>query len=80
MIVIKVIFVLIVMYLFMVCPKLFNRKDCSMFKGYFYAHRGLYDNNSDCPENSLNAIRKAVENDLFAIAPNLELIYEIEDI
>lgn len=62
MIVIKVIFVLIVMYLFMVCPKLFNRKDCSMFKGYFYAHRGLYDNNSDCPENSLNAIRKAVEN------------------
>lgn len=59
MIYIIIIFVLV--YLFMVCPKIFNKQDCSQFKGYYYAHRGLYDNQSDCPENSLKAIKKAVE-------------------
>ena len=35
---------------------------------------------SDFLKRNTDSLRKAVENDLFAIAPNLELIYEIEDI
>ena len=35
---------------------------------------------SEFLKRNTDSLRKAVENDLFAIAPNLELIYEIEDI
>ena len=33
--------------------------DPSVFKGVFYAHRGLYDNQRGIPENSLPAFRAA---------------------
>ncbi len=33
----------------------------SAFRGFFYAHRGLYDNNGGVPENSLPAFRAAAE-------------------
>ncbi len=61
MIIIYILLFLILLYLFMICPKIINKKDCSCFKGYYYAHRGLYNNNSDHPENSLKAIKKAVK-------------------
>lgn len=35
--------------------------DPSVFKGVFYAHRGLYDNQHGIPENSLSAFRAAAE-------------------
>lgn len=35
--------------------------DLSSFKGVFYAHRGLYDNQRGIPENSLPAFRAAAE-------------------
>ena len=35
--------------------------DPSVFKGVFYAHRGLYDNQGGIPENSLPAFRAAAE-------------------
>lgn len=35
--------------------------DPSVFKGLFYAHRGLYDNQRGVPENSLPAFRAAAE-------------------
>ena len=35
--------------------------DPSVFKGIFYAHRGLYDNQRGIPENSLSAFRAAAE-------------------
>lgn len=35
--------------------------DPSVFKGVFYAHRGLYDNQRGIPENSLSAFRAAAE-------------------
>lgn len=35
--------------------------DPSVFKGVFYAHRGLYDNQRGIPENSLPAFRAAAE-------------------
>ena len=33
----------------------------SDFRGFFYAHRGLYDNHHGVPENSLPAFRAAAE-------------------
>ena len=52
---------LVCLYLFMVSPRIFGKPDKSQFYGVHYAHRGLFDNDTDAPENSLNAFRKAVE-------------------
>lgn len=46
-------------YLFAVSPRLFGRPE-RMPKVY-YAHRGLHDNGSDAPENTLAAFAKAAE-------------------
>ena len=59
-IVIAVLLILAV-YLFLISPRLLGRPDCSGLKGVHYAHRGLHDNASDAPENSLKAIENAVE-------------------
>lgn len=53
---------LVIVYLFLICPRLTGRPDFSALMGVYYAHRGLHDNRSDAPENSMAAIRKAVEN------------------
>lgn len=56
------IIVLLILYLLLVSPKMIHRADRSSFlKNKFYAHRGLFDNESDAPENSLAAFQKAVE-------------------
>lgn len=52
---------LILVYLFIVAPRMINRADRTPFKNVHYAHRGLFDNNSDAPENSLAAFKKAVD-------------------
>ena len=54
------ILVLVAIYLFLVSPRIFNRPDRSALYGVHYAHRGLFDNETEAPENSLNAIKKAV--------------------
>ncbi|MBP3462774.1 MAG: glycerophosphodiester phosphodiesterase [Tyzzerella sp.] len=61
LVLIIVLAVLAVIYLFLVAPRMINKPDRSKLMGVHYAHRGLFDNDSDAPENSLNAIRKAVE-------------------
>jgi glycerophosphoryl diester phosphodiesterase len=43
-------------------PKLRKNPDRSKFEGWYYAHRGLHDNKSQVPENSLPAFKMAVEN------------------
>ena len=48
-------------YLFMICPRVFHKPDVSPLMGVHYAHRGLFDNQTNAPENSLHAFRKAVE-------------------
>lgn len=48
-------------YLFLISPRLIGRPDVSSLRGVHYAHRGLHDNASDAPENSLKAIQKAVD-------------------
>jgi glycerophosphoryl diester phosphodiesterase len=53
--------VLILLYLFMVAPRMINKADRTAFQNVHYAHRGLFDNASDAPENSLAALKKAVD-------------------
>ncbi len=58
--VIGVLLVLTVLYLAAICPRL-RRPDMSALHGVYYAHRGLYDNKTDAPENSMAAFKKAVD-------------------
>lgn len=59
--VVVLLLILMVLYLFMVAPRLFGKPDRKPLFGVHYAHRGLFDNQSDAPENSLKAFAKAVE-------------------
>lgn len=56
-----VLIVLFVLYLFLVAPRMFGKPDRTPLYSVLYAHRGLFDNQTDAPENSLPAFRKAVE-------------------
>lgn len=54
--------ILLVLYLFLVAPRMIHRADrTAMLKHRFYAHRGLFDNEGEAPENSLAAFQKAVD-------------------
>lgn len=55
------ILILASVYLFLVAPRMFGKPDRTCLYGVHYAHRGLFDNETDAPENSLRAIRKAVQ-------------------
>lgn len=59
--IILLLLILIIIYLLMIMPRMIHRADRTPFYGRHYAHRGLFDNNSDAPENSLAAFQKAVE-------------------
>ena len=48
-------------YAFLVAPRMINKPDVSVLKGVHYAHRGLHDNHSEAPENSMKAFKKAVD-------------------
>lgn len=56
------IIILLVLYLVLTAPRMMHRADWSVFveKRYF-AHRGLFNNESESPENSMASFRKAVE-------------------
>ncbi len=60
-VVLIVVLVLVAFYLLLIMPRIWDRPDMSPFKGWLYAHRGLHDNETDAPENSLPAFRKAVD-------------------
>lgn len=53
--------VLVILYVLAIMPRLGHRKDREEFLSVYYAHRGLHDNESEAPENSLKAFEKAVE-------------------
>jgi len=61
MIILFLLVILVIAYLFLIAPRMTGRPDSSALMGVYYAHRGLHDNKSDAPENSMAAIRKAVE-------------------
>ena len=54
---------IILLYLLAIAPRMAGRPDFEPLfsKGIYYAHRGLHDNRSQAPENSMAAFQKAVE-------------------
>lgn len=52
---------LILLYLLAIMPKLKKNPAIKQFDGWLYAHRGLHNNKSNAPENSLAAFKAAVE-------------------
>lgn len=59
-IIILIIVILLSAYLFLIMPRITPRPMYE-FKNRYYAHRGLHDNTSDAPENSMKAFQLAVE-------------------
>ena len=49
------------LYLLALMPRMLNRPDKSLFGGRYFAHRGLHDDGTEAPENSMEAFRRAVE-------------------
>lgn len=60
-IILGVLAILAVLYLLAIMPRMTKRPDYTPLMGRHYAHRGLHDNKSDAPENSMAAFRKAIE-------------------
>ncbi len=56
-----VLIILFPLYLFLIAPRMWKRANRTPFMNVHYAHRGLFDNASDAPENSLLAFQKAVD-------------------
>lgn len=55
------ILLLLIFYAVLVAPRMIGRPDRTPFLDRNYAHRGLFNNASEAPENSLAAIAKAVK-------------------
>ncbi len=53
--------VLFIVYLVAIMPRMRGKPDKSVLDGVYYAHRGLHDNSTDAPENSMRAFKKAVD-------------------
>lgn len=60
-IVLIVVFILLILYLLAIMPRMMGKPDTTPFMNWLYAHRGLHDNNTDAPENSMKAFQKAVD-------------------
>ena len=52
--------ILLILYLLAIMPRVTPRPMYE-FKNWYYAHRGFHDNKTDAPENSLKAMKLAVE-------------------
>lgn len=61
-----------VLYMLAIMPRMLGRAKREPFLHVLYAHRGLYDNTSDAPENSKKAFAKAVESG-FGIELDIQL-------
>lgn len=53
--------VIVTLYLLVIMPKLHRHPNWRELEGWYYAHRGLHNNKSEAPENSLRAFRLAVD-------------------
>lgn len=59
--ILPVILLCLIIYVFFIAPRMFGKPDRTPFYGVHYAHRGLFDNHTDAPENSIPAFLKAVD-------------------
>lgn len=55
-----ILIILLALYLFLIAPRMFHKPTRTPLYGVYYAHRGLFDNKTDAPENSLPSFCKAV--------------------
>ncbi len=62
----------IILYLIAIMPRMLKRPDKTAFDGVFFAHRGLFNNTSHVPENSILAFKRAVEHG-FGIEMDVQL-------
>ncbi len=65
MIFLLILFLVILLYLFMISPRLFHRASRQDFEFNYFAHRGLHGIDSDqtiYPENSMSAFKRALDN------------------
>ena len=53
--------IMVVLYLLMIMPRVVHKPDRLPHVGVRYAHRGLHDNTSMAPENTMAAFKKAVD-------------------
>ena len=58
--VLNAIVVIVIIYLLAIMPRMIHRADDSLFKGWYFAHRGLFDNKTKAPENSIPAFENAI--------------------
>ena len=63
---------IICLYLLAIMPRIYKKPDMAPFQNWLYAHRGLHDNETDAPENSLKAFKKAVDGN-FGIELDIQL-------
>lgn len=56
-----VVIVIDFIYIFAILPHMSKRPDVKEICTRYYAHRGLHDNNTNEPENSMPAFKKAIE-------------------
>lgn len=56
-----IIVTVVLLYFVAIMPRMSGRPDYSPLMGSHYAHRGLHDNESNIPENSMAAFEKAVD-------------------
>lgn len=61
LIAVLILLLLIITYLLCIKPHMGRREQLKPFEETYIAHRGYFDNNLDCPENSLAAFNRAVE-------------------
>ena len=58
---IAVVLILTILYFLAIMPRMVGKPDDSALRNWLYAHRGLHDNKTDAPENSMKAFGKAVD-------------------
>lgn len=56
--------IILLLYLWLIKPGIADRPDIASLMGHYYAHRGLHDNETDAPENSMNAFKKQLMRDM----------------
>jgi glycerophosphoryl diester phosphodiesterase len=56
-----IIVLIISMYLIAIMPRTSHKQQAIPFIGKYFAHRGLHDNDTQAPENSMKAFLRAVE-------------------
>lgn len=56
-----IVLLLLLLFLFLIAPRILKKPDMSKLYKYHYAHRGLFNNNSLAPENSIKAFKLAID-------------------